>query len=95
MLMPQHVLIIRSSSGGRQWVFLVRTQKTLEYSFQHMPVIYMLSHIKMYSSQPELNNNWTKIYERYKKKPKEKPNTPKKTNTDSTKFPLQVATQIS
>jgi hypothetical protein len=51
----------------------------------------------MYSSQPELNNNQTKIsYKRedQHKKVKEKPNTLNKVNTVSTKLPLPVTTQL-
>jgi hypothetical protein len=47
----------------------------------------------MYSSQPELNNSWTKISyktDQHKKKLKKKPNTPKEANTGSTKVPLPI-----
>jgi hypothetical protein len=53
---------------------------------------------KNYSSQAELNNNWTKVsskeLDQHKRKPKEKPNTTKKANTGSSKLPLPVATQL-
>jgi hypothetical protein len=52
---------------------------------------------KMYSSQPELNSNWTKVsYKRGRltQEETEKPNTPKRVNTGSTKLALPIATQL-
>jgi hypothetical protein len=52
---------------------------------------------KLHSSQPELNDNWTKVsYKKaaqHKKELKEKPNMTKKVNNGSTKLPLTTATQ--
>jgi hypothetical protein len=52
----------------------------------------------MYSSQLELNETGlkhrTKEADQHKKELKEKPNTPKKANTGSTKLPLPSATQL-
>jgi hypothetical protein len=49
-------------------------------------------------SQPELNDNWTKVLykeaDHHKKELKEKPNTPNKANTGSTKLLLPTATQL-
>jgi hypothetical protein len=74
-------------------------QKTiLNINFFICQVVYQLSHKKIYSSKPELNNNWTKIsYKRGRSTqeiPKERPNTPKKANTGSNKLPLPVAMQL-
>jgi hypothetical protein len=53
---------------------------------------------KMYSSQPELNNNWTKVsYKRGRstqEETKRETNTPKKANTGLIKPPLQTTTQL-
>jgi ATP-dependent 26S proteasome regulatory subunit len=41
----------------------LRTQKTILWNirFNISQAVYLLSHKKIYSSQPELNNNWTKV----------------------------------
>jgi hypothetical protein len=52
----------------------------------------------IYSFQPQLNNNWTKVsYKRGRTKWEEteiEENTPKKANTGSTELPLPIATQL-
>jgi hypothetical protein len=42
---------------------------TLKYSFQHMPG----QSQKMYSSQPELNDNWTKVSNKRSRSTQEEP----------------------
>jgi hypothetical protein len=85
--------------------FLVKDKEnyTLEYPFQHMPGSLPGQSLKMNSSQPELNDNWTKIsYKRGRPTQKgtereakhAKESEPRKANTGSTKLPLPPATQL-
>jgi hypothetical protein len=65
---------------------------TLQYLFQNMTGRLPGKPQNMNSSQPELNPTGlmyrTKEADQHKKELEEKPNTPNKANTDSTKLPL-------
>jgi hypothetical protein len=65
----------------------------LQYTFQHMPGSLPAQSQKMYSSQPELNNSWTKVsYKRGKSTQEEtekEANYAKENEHDSTKLRYQ------
>jgi hypothetical protein len=76
------------------------TQETIFWSirFNMCQLIYLHSHKKyIFPKQNEITNGLkyhTKKVDQQKKKLKEKPNTPKKANTGSTKIPLLIAMQL-